>query len=51
MLLNAFGRVTQGSAELLLVAGYSGVGKSALVREIQKPIARHRGYFVEGKFD
>ncbi|WP_394846771.1 AAA family ATPase [Pendulispora brunnea] len=50
-LLVAFDRVVVGRPELLLVAGYSGVGKSALVNEIHKPIARRRGYFVSGKFD
>ena len=50
-LLKAFERVSNGSAEVLLVAGYSGVGKTALVREVQKPITAKRGYFIEGKFD
>ena len=37
--------------EMMLVAGYSGIGKSALVAEIHKPNTRLRGYFTEGKFD
>ncbi|MFB2916933.1 trifunctional serine/threonine-protein kinase/ATP-binding protein/sensor histidine kinase [Aerosakkonema funiforme] len=37
--------------ELILVAGYSGVGKSALVREVHKPITAKRGNFIAGKFD
>ena len=40
-----------GGVELILVAGYSGIGKSALVNEIHKPIVRQRGYFIAGKFD
>jgi predicted ATPase/signal transduction histidine kinase len=40
-----------GHARLVLVCGGSGVGKSALVRELQKPITARRGYFIEGKFD
>jgi predicted ATPase len=36
---------------MMLVAGYSGIGKSALVQEIYKPITRERGYFISGKFD
>lgn len=40
-----------GGAEMMLVAGYSGIGKSALVYEIHKPIVRQRGYFISGKFD
>ena len=35
----------------MLVAGYSGIGKSALVHEVHKPIVRRRGYFISGKFD
>jgi predicted ATPase/GAF domain-containing protein len=37
--------------EMVLVTGYSGVGKSALVREIYKPITQRQGYFIAGKFD
>jgi PAS domain S-box-containing protein len=50
-LLETFERVSEGTAELLLVAGYSGVGKTALVHEVQKSITVKRGYFIEGKFD
>ncbi|MBD2042518.1 ATP-binding sensor histidine kinase [Microcoleus sp. FACHB-672] len=41
----------QGKSEMMLVAGYSGIGKSALVNEIHKPIVAARGYFIAGKFD
>lgn len=37
--------------EMMLVSGYAGIGKSALVREIYKPITQRRGYFISGKFD
>lgn len=50
-LLQAFERVSLGKSQLLLVAGYSGIGKSALVQEIYKPITEKRGYFIAGKFD
>jgi len=50
-LLAAFDRTSQGTTEMMLVAGYSGIGKSALVNEVHKPIVRQRGYFVSGKFD
>ncbi|MFB2920608.1 AAA family ATPase [Aerosakkonema funiforme] len=50
-ILDSFERVSQGTTEMLLVAGYSGVGKSALVNEIHKPIVQHKGYFISGKFD
>jgi len=35
----------------MLVSGYSGVGKTALVRELHKPIARRGGFFLSDKFD
>jgi histidine kinase len=38
-------------SEMMLVCGYSGIGKSSLVNEIHKPIIRQRGYFISGKFD
>ncbi len=44
-------RVSQGASEMMLVAGYSGIGKSALVQEVYKPLTRQRGYFIAGKFD
>lgn len=50
-LLDAFERVAHGAAELMLVAGFSGIGKTAVVNEVHKPIARQRGYFIKGKFD
>jgi len=50
-LLNAFERVSQGSSELMMVAGFSGIGKTAVVNEVHKPIVQQRGYFIKGKFD
>lgn len=50
-LMNAFERVSSGATELMLVSGYSGIGKSSLVNEVHKPIIRQRGYFISGKFD
>jgi len=50
-LLAAFERVADGHKEFMLVSGYSGIGKSALVEEIYKPITRKNGYFILGKFD
>ncbi|MBL4578258.1 MAG: AAA family ATPase, partial [Flavobacteriales bacterium] len=50
-LMEAFDRVSAGSTEMMLVAGYSGVGKSALINEVQKPITEKRGHFISGKFD
>ncbi len=50
-LINAFTRCTKGKLEMLLVSGYSGTGKSAMIHEVHKPITQKRGYFIEGKFD
>ncbi|MEM8719587.1 MAG: AAA family ATPase [Cyanobacteria bacterium P01_G01_bin.39] len=50
-LLAGFARVSQGYREMMLVSGYSGIGKSALVKEVYKPITKQRGYFISGKFD
>jgi predicted ATPase/signal transduction histidine kinase/tRNA A-37 threonylcarbamoyl transferase component Bud32 len=41
----------ESKIELMLVSGYSGIGKSCLVNEVHKPIVRQRGYFISGKFD
>ncbi len=51
LIVAAFDRVGQGRAELLLVSGYSGTGKSALVHEVHKPLTEKRGLYVAGKFD
>lgn len=50
-ILNAFARVTQGTTEIMLVSGYSGIGKTSIVHEVHKPIIQARGYFIAGKFD
>ncbi|MEH1821250.1 MAG: AAA family ATPase [Nostoc sp.] len=50
-LLAAFKRVTAGATEMILVAGFSGIGKTAVVNEVHKPIVRQRSYFIKGKFD
>jgi len=51
-LLAAFDRVvTSGRRELVLVSGYSGIGKSAVVNELHKALAPSRGLFASGKFD
>ncbi|WP_413201442.1 protein kinase domain-containing protein, partial [Nostoc piscinale] len=51
VLLDAFERVAVGTTELMLVAGFSGIGKTAVINEVHKPILRQRGYFIKGKFD
>lgn len=50
-LVQAFDRVSHGSCEMMLIAGFSGVGKTALVREVYKPMTEKKAYFSAGKFD
>jgi serine/threonine protein kinase len=51
-LLAAFDRIVAGGRpELVLVSGYSGIGKSSVVNELHKPLVPPRGLFASGKFD
>ncbi|EPX56215.1 hypothetical protein D187_007557 [Cystobacter fuscus DSM 2262] len=51
-LLEGLERVaSSGRPELLVIRGYSGIGKSAVVQELYKPMVRRRGFFLSGKFD
>ena len=51
-LLASFDRVVRsGRPELVLVTGYSGIGKSAVVNELHKALVPSRGLFASGKFD
>ncbi|MEX8509854.1 MAG: AAA family ATPase [Leptothrix ochracea] len=50
-LMALFEQVAAGQTELCMVSGYSGVGKSALVNELSKPLVRRQGYLIQGKFD
>ncbi|MEA2946406.1 MAG: hypothetical protein QOI40_1736, partial [Alphaproteobacteria bacterium] len=51
-LLASFGRIVgSGAPELVLVSGYSGIGKSSVVNELHKVQVPLRGLFASGKFD
>ncbi len=51
-LLASFDRVVAtGTLELVLVSGYSGIGKSSVVNELHKALVPPRGLFASGKFD
>jgi PAS domain S-box-containing protein len=51
-LVAAFDRIVRsGSPELVLVSGYSGIGKSSVVNELHKVLVPPRGLFASGKFD
>jgi PAS domain S-box-containing protein len=52
ILLASFDRVLKsGTPELVLVSGYSGIGKSSVVNELHKVLVPSRGLFASGKFD
>src|SRR5262249_53754582 len=51
-LLASFNRIVAGGRpELVLVSGYSGIGKSSVVNELHKVLVPPRGLFASGKFD
>ncbi|KPA17494.1 multi-sensor signal transduction multi-kinase [Candidatus Magnetomorum sp. HK-1] len=50
-LTQLFNEVSLGKSEMVLVSGYSGIGKSMLVNEIRKSMTQRRGYFIAGKYD
>jgi PAS domain S-box-containing protein len=51
-LLASFDRVVaQGTPELVLVSGYSGIGKTSVVNELHRALVPQRGLFASGKFD
>ncbi|MEO5369481.1 MAG: AAA family ATPase [Magnetococcus sp. DMHC-1] len=47
----AFAKIRQGAVQLLVITGYSGIGKTAMVRELYQPVAQANGLYAEGKFD
>jgi AAA ATPase-like protein/protein kinase-like protein len=51
-LLAAFDRVVaEGAPQVVLVSGYSGIGKSSVVNELHRVLVPPRGLFASGKFD
>ena len=50
-LLGYYQNLNQLQSMLVLVAGYSGIGKSALIRHVKVPIVQNQGTFISGKFD
>ena len=55
-LISVFERVVttdnpEPKIEIILVSGYSGIGKTTLVREIYQYITKSKAYFISGKFD
>lgn len=51
-LLAGFEATRQGHrGPFILVTGYAGIGKSALVGELHRPVTEAQGYFATGKFE
>jgi predicted ATPase/class 3 adenylate cyclase/tRNA A-37 threonylcarbamoyl transferase component Bud32 len=50
-LVSAFDEAASGKSMMMLVTGYSGIGKSLLIKEFYRSLAQKRGYFISGKFD
>jgi predicted ATPase/signal transduction histidine kinase len=47
----AYDHARAGATRFVVVEGPAGIGKTALIREMQGSVARERGHFVGGKFD
>ena len=51
VILSEYAAVSEGQFRSLFISGFSGIGKTRLIQELQKPIVRNKGYFTSGKFD
>jgi histidine kinase len=50
-LFNAFKKVCRGEVKTLVISGDSGVGKTAFINEINKPLVEYKGFFISSKID
>lgn len=50
-IFEVFKKISSGSKEIVYFSGVSGIGKSALINEIHKPMVEKRGFFISGKYD
>ncbi len=46
-----YAEVMRGHFRSVFISGLSGIGKTRLIQELQKPLVKNRGYFASGKFD
>ncbi len=51
IIIEEYCKASRGTFRSLFISGLSGIGKTRLIQELQKPIVEHRGYFTSGKFD
>jgi predicted ATPase/C4-dicarboxylate-specific signal transduction histidine kinase len=51
LIRHEYDEVMRGAFRSIFISGFSGIGKTRLIQELQKPLVRHRGYFTSGKFD
>lgn len=48
---SVFERVSNGASEILLISGSAGIGKTSVIREINKSISKKNGYYISGKYE
>ena len=51
ILMSKFDSASKGKKEIILFTGNPGIGKSAIINEMHKPVSANGGFFIEGKFD
>lgn len=51
ILMSTFEISSMGLSTMMLVLGQPGIGKSALINELQRPLVAKKGYYISGKFD
>lgn len=51
LILGEYQHVVKSEFRSLFISGYSGIGKTRLIQELQRPLVENRGYFTSGKFD